>query len=98
MHEITLDLEGLKYYKSTLTTRMAIQWLTSSCWTHKMQSSTLNLQVARVKKTYLNFEGGITLNTKQLMFIAKQISLLIVRCDSPIQQLTQKLWLPPIAN
>jgi hypothetical protein len=56
-----------------------------------MQSSTLNLQVARVKKSYLNFEGGITLNTKQSLFIAKQVSMLIVRCDSPTQQLTQKL-------
>ncbi len=85
----------MKYYKFKLTTRLAIQWLTLNCWTHKMQSLALNLQITKVGKSYLDFGGAITLNTKQMPSITKQVILFIVRCDFLTQQLTKKLWLLP---
>jgi hypothetical protein len=48
-----------------------------------MQSSTLDLQVARVRKSYLDGGGGIALNTKWSLFIAKQVPMFIASYDSP---------------
>jgi hypothetical protein len=56
-----------------------------------MQSLALNLQITKVGKSYLDFGGAITLNTKQMPSITKQVILFIVRCDFLTQQLTKKL-------
>jgi hypothetical protein len=56
-----------------------------------MQFLALNLQVTTVRKSYIDFGGPITLNTKQLPFITKQVLTLIVSCDYLIQRLTKEL-------
>jgi hypothetical protein len=51
-----------------------------------MQSLNFNLEVARVKISFVDFGGErIALNTKRLLLITKQVLMLIASCNFPIQ-------------